>query len=357
MTDKEVFMKKLTIHASRTYEILIGEGLLSNAGVYSKEALGNVCRLCIVSDDTVASLYLDTVKSSLEREGFAVESFVFPHGEASKSTETLVALWEFLAEHRFTRSDALIALGGGVVGDLCGFAAATFLRGIRFVQIPTTLLAAVDSSVGGKTAVDLRAGKNLVGAFHQPSIVIFDTKTLDTLPREIFADGCSEVVKYAVINDRTLFDSLSADIPTKIDEVIAACVKHKADIVEADEFDRGERQLLNLGHTAAHAIEMLSDFSISHGSAVAIGMVIIMKASVSLGYASEDELSDLITMLKSYKLPTECPFSASELAAVALSDKKRTGAKITLVMPYAIGDSRLYAVSVDSLEDIFARGI
>ena len=180
---------------------------------------------------------------------------------------------------------------------------------------------------------------------------------LTTLPEDVFADGCAEVIKYGVINDRELYEKLRSPILPQVEEIIERCVSDKRDVVDADERDIGVRQLLNLGHTAAHAIEMLSDFSISHGSAVAIGMVIIMKASVSLGYASEDELSDLITMLKSYKLPTECPFSARELAAVALSDKKRTGAKITLVMPYAIGDSRLYAVSVDSLEDIFARGI
>ena len=321
-------MKQLTINASRAYDIVIGEGLLSEAGDYCKEALGGVCRLCVVSDDTVASLYLNPLTASLEHAGFAVESFVFPHGEASKSTETLVSLWECLAEHRFTRSDALVALGGGVVGDLCGFAAATFLRGIRFVQIPTTLLAAVDSSVGGKTAVDLRTGKNLVGAFHQPSIVIFDTKTLDTLPREIFADGCAEVVKYGVINDRALFDSLAADIPTKIDEVIAACVGHKADIVEADEFDRGERQLLNLGHTFGHAIEACSNLTISHGSAVAMGMVLATRAAVRLGLCPAEDLEALISLLRSLGLPTECPYSAEELTSAALSDKKRSGAKI-----------------------------
>lgn len=350
-------MKKLTIHASRTYEMLIGEGILSDAGVFCKEALGGICRLCIVSDDTVAELYLNTLKSSLEREGFAVESFVFPHGEASKSTETLVALWEHLAEHRLTRSDALIALGGGVVGDLCGFAAATFLRGIRFVQIPTTLLAAVDSSVGGKTAVDLRAGKNLVGAFHQPSIVIFDTKTLDTLPREIFADGCAEVVKYGVINDRAMFDSLAKNIPTNIDEVVAACVGHKADIVEADEFDRGERQLLNLGHTFGHAIEACSNLTVSHGSAVAIGMVMATRAAIRLGLCPEEDLVSLTSLLTELGLPTECPFSAEELTRVALSDKKRSGAKISLVLPFGIGDCRLYPVSVDALSSIIEKGL
>ena len=166
-------MKRITINASSPYEIVIGNQILSETGELCREALGDVCRVCIVSDDTVAALYLDQVKDSLQAAGFSVDFFVFSHGETSKSTETLVSLWEFLAEHHLTRSDALVALGGGVVGDLCGFAAATYLRGVRFVQIPTTLLAAVDSSVGGKTGVDLRAGKNLAGAFHQPSRIPF----------------------------------------------------------------------------------------------------------------------------------------------------------------------------------------
>ena len=349
-------MKKLTINASLTYDIVIGNRLLSEAGTYCKEALG-ICRLCIVSDDTVASLYLNTAKTSLEEAGFSVESFVFPHGEASKNTEVLVSLWEFLAEHRFTRSDALVALGGGVVGDLCGFAAATYLRGIRFVQIPTTLLAAVDSSVGGKTGVDLRAGKNLAGAFHQPSLVLCDTATLDTLPTEIFSDGCAEVVKYGVIGDRALFDDLSGDVRAKIEDIIARCVAHKAEIVEADEFDRGNRQLLNLGHTFGHAIEACSELQISHGSAVAMGLVMATRAAVRLGLCPEEDLVDLISLLSSLGLPTECPFSAEELVKIALADKKRMGDTVTFVLPFGIGDSRLYRVSISEMTDLFEKGL
>ncbi len=350
-------MKKLTIHASISYDILIGEGLLSNLGASAKEALGGVCRLCIVSDDTVASLYLNEAKASLEETGFLVDSFVFPHGESSKNTEVLVSLWEFLAEHRLTRSDALVALGGGVVGDLCGFAAATYLRGIRFIQIPTTLLAAVDSSVGGKTGVDLRAGKNLAGAFHQPSLVLCDTKTLTTLPCEIFADGCAEVIKYGMINDRELFERLSDDIEANLEEIIARCVWHKAEIVESDEFDRGSRQLLNLGHTIGHAIEACSNMTLSHGSAVAIGMVIVTRAAVRLGLCPEDDLTALISLLRRRGLPTECPYSAEELTEVALSDKKRTGNTVTLVLPFGIGDSRLYPISVRELCTFIGKGL
>ena len=350
-------MKRLTINASTQYDIVIGNGLLQEAGSLCREALGGVCRVCIVTDDTVASLYLDALKSSLEDAGFATECFVFPHGEPSKSTETLVSLWEFLAEHRLTRSDALVALGGGVVGDLCGFAAATYLRGIRFVQVPTTLLAAVDSSVGGKTGVDLRAGKNLAGAFHQPSLVLCDVATLDTLSPEIFADGCAEVVKYGVIRDRALFDFLAEDFRGQIEEIIARCVRHKAEIVEGDEFDRGARQLLNLGHTVGHAIEACSEMRISHGSAVAMGMVIVTRAAISLGLCPEADLPLLISLLESLGLPTECPYGAEELTEVALSDKKRTGNKLTLVLPFGIGDSRLYPIPVGELSSVLEKGL
>lgn len=349
-------MKKVKVNASRVYDILIENGLIDRAGELCA-TVKKPCRAVILTDSNVAPLYADRLERSLGASGYSCLRFVIEAGERSKSAESYLALLSFLASNRITRSDCLFALGGGVVGDLGGFSAATYLRGIEFIQIPTTLLAMVDSSVGGKTAIDIPEGKNLVGAFYQPSLVICDPEVLTTLPEDVFADGCAEVIKYGVINDRELYERLRSPILPQVEEIIERCVADKRDVVDADERDIGVRQLLNLGHTAAHAIEMLSDFSISHGSAVAIGMVIIMKASVSLGYASEDELSDLITMLKSYKLPTECPFSASELSAVALSDKKRTGAKITLVMPYAIGDSRLYAVSVDSLEDIFARGI
>ena len=353
-------MKRITINASTQYDIVIGHGILCDAGSLCREALGSACHVCIVTDDTVASLYLDTLRASLEGAGFKAECFVFPHGEPSKSTETLVALWEFLAEHRLTRSDALIALGGGVVGDLCGFAAATYLRGIRFVQIPTTLLAAVDSSVGGKTGVDLRAGKNLAGAFHQPSLVLCDAATLDTLSPEIFADGCAEVVKYGVIRDRALFDALSGDIRSEIEsleEIIARCVRHKAEIVESDEFDHGTRQLLNLGHTVGHAIEACSEMRVSHGSAVAMGMVIVTRAAISLGLCPAEDLSSLISLLKSLGLPTECPYSAAELTDVALADKKRAGDKLTLVLPFGIGDSRLYPIPVGELSSILEKGL
>lgn len=350
-------MKTITVNASTSYPIHIGTRLLDRCGSLCLDALGAPCKLCIVSDDCVAPLYLDAVERSLGAVGFKLCRFVFKNGEASKNTETLVALLEHLAESRLTRSDALVALGGGVVGDLCGFAASVYLRGVRFVQIPTTLLAAVDSSVGGKTGVDLRAGKNLAGAFHQPSAVICDVNTLDTLAPSVFADGCAEVIKYGVINDRPFFDSLKQGIRPQIEDVIEACVKNKSRVVEDDEFDRGGRMLLNLGHTVGHAVEACSDFAISHGSAVAIGMIVMMRAATVLGLCPSEDLEALIACLRAEGLPTECPYSARTLCAAASADKKRTGGEIALVVPYGIGDSRLLSIPVDELEGFLAKGL
>ena len=349
-------MKRIKVGASVSYDVIIDKDILKDTGKLVSEVI-SPCKACIVTDDTVNGIYADTVEKSLVSSGFEVKKFVFLHGEASKSTATLVLLLEFLAENRMTRSDVIIALGGGVVGDLAGFGAAVYLRGIRFVQIPTTLLAAVDSSVGGKTAVDLVAGKNLAGAFHQPSLVICDYKTLDTLMPDTFSDGCAEVIKYGVINDAPLFELLDNGIKENIEEIIAKCVKNKADIVMEDEFDNGKRQLLNLGHTVGHAIEGCSNFGISHGSAVAIGMTIVTKAAISMGLCKEDALNKLCNSLKNAGLETKCTYSAKELTEIALADKKRKGGNIPLVLPYAIGDSRLYKVPVDSLEEIFGAGL
>lgn len=350
-------MKRLTVHASHDYDILIGDDLLSSAGRYVTEALGKTCTLCVVSDDRVAPLYLEQVVSSLKATGHQVCTFVIPNGESSKSTASLVELLEFLAEQPLTRADALVALGGGVVGDLTGFCAAVYLRGIPFVQIPTTLLAAVDSSVGGKTAVDLKAGKNLAGAFHQPSLVLCDYTTLDTLTPEIFADGCAEVIKYGVINDRPFFDLLKEGIRENIEEIISLCVQNKAQVVEGDEFDRGSRQLLNLGHTIGHAIELCSHMEISHGSAVAMGMVIVTRAAVNMGLCPREDLDELISLLCAAHLPVSCPFGADELARAASADKKRSGEMITLIVPYGIGKSRLQKIPVQDLAEWIRKGL
>lgn len=327
-------MKRVRVEASLSYDVLIEKGLLADAGRYIKDiAKGKTA--VIISETNVFPLYGDILKNTLIKEGFEVLSFVFPAGEESKNTETLVSLWEFLAENHITRSDTLVALGGGVTGDLTGFAAATFLRGIRYVGIPTTLLSMVDSSVGGKTAVDLKGGKNLAGAFYQPSLVLIDPETLDTLPESIFSDGMAEVIKYGMINLPDFLKKLEENCD--ISDIIEISVKDKRDIVAVDEKDTGIRQLLNFGHTPAHSVELLSDFTISHGSAVAIGMVIMTKASVKAGLCEESALGILLSLLRKYSLPEELVFSPESIADAALNDKKRSGDTITLVIPEKAG--------------------
>ena len=350
-------MKKVTVCASKTYDILIERGLIKDSGKLLLDAKISPCRAAILTDDNVDPLYSKTVEASLSAAGFSTIKYVIKNGEDSKSAESFISFLNFLASNKLTRSDILIALGGGVVGDLCGFCASSYLRGVKFVQIPTTLLSMVDSSVGGKTAINLDAGKNLAGAFYQPSLVIIDPDVLDTLSDETFSDGCAEVIKYGIIGDRALFDKLKLGIKENIEDVIENCVKNKRDIVNIDERDTGVRQLLNLGHTMGHAVEHLSDFSISHGSAVAIGTAAIAKVSVSAGLLSESEKDEILAMLEKYSLPTACPYTSKEMADVALSDKKREGGYINLVIPYAIGDSRLMKVSATELEKIFETGV
>jgi 3-dehydroquinate synthase len=215
----------------------------------------------------------------------------------------------------------------------------------------------VDSSVGGKTAIDLEAGKNLAGVFHQPSLVLCDPNALNTLPEEIFSDGCAEVIKYGIINDAALFELLKKGIKNNIEDIIERCINNKAKIVELDEFDLGTRQLLNLGHTIGHAIELCSNLTISHGSAVAIGTVIATKIAVYLNICPQKDLDEIITLLQSVSLPTECQYSASELYSVASTDKKRSGGSINLILPYGIGNCKIYKVSLNELEALIERGL
>lgn len=350
-------MTTVTVRASRPYEVTIGRGLLDTVG---RQAAGQWKgrSAVVVSDSTVAPLYLNRVKDSLERAGFRVHSFVFPAGEDQKNGGTYLKLLEFLAARRLTRADGLIALGGGVVGDLAGFAAATFLRGIGFLQLPTTLLAAVDSSVGGKTAIDLTNGKNLAGAFYQPQAVLCDLDTLDTLPAEVFADGCAEVIKYGMIGDPALLARLeTVDFRADPEELVARCVAQKRDLVEQDEFDTGARQLLNLGHTLGHGVEACSGYTVSHGRAVAIGMTLVTRAAVAFGRCPAEVLPRLRRLLERYGLPDATAYSAQALYEKTLSDKKRSGDTISLVVPIAWGASQLVRIPVSELPAWIERGL
>ena len=270
--------QKITVKASGTYDILISKGGLSNIGRALKERFKS-CTIAILSDDKVFPLYGKVVTDALKAAGFSTVSHVIPNGEQSKTLDNVTAFIDRMVQAQVTRTDMVLALGGGVVGDMAGFAAAIYLRGIPYIQVPTTLLAAVDSSVGGKTAVDISAGKNLVGAFHQPALVYLDIETLKTLDPTVMRDGFAEVIKYGVILDSKLFDTVSKPDSFDLASVIARCIEIKRDVVEQDEFDKGMRGMLNYGHTFGHAIEKLSGFTITHGSAVARGMIIAAKVA------------------------------------------------------------------------------
>lgn len=350
-------MNTVTVSASKTYDISIGSGLLSCLGP-AVRALGKAEKVCIVSESTVFPLYGAQVRQELEGAGFQVVSFVFPAGEASKNGTTFLQLLNFLAQNQLTRSDMIAALGGGVVGDLAGFAASAFLRGIRFLQIPTTLLAAVDSSVGGKTAIDLPAGKNLAGAFCQPSLVLCDTDTLRSLPEDIFRDGCAEVIKYGVLYDPQLFAHLETfGLQFDRERVITRCVELKRDVVAEDEFDLGLRMKLNLGHTIGHGVEAMSHFTLSHGKSVAIGMAIIARAAVAYGMFPKEDCDRLLRVLAAFGLPITTQYSASSLFSCALSDKKRAGSTVNLIVPRAIGQCDILPVPVDGLQDWIQAGL
>ena len=341
-------MKKVKVEASGTYDIIIEKGLLADCGKYISSIRKN-CKIMIISDSTVFSLYGETVKASLADNGFEVSEFVIAPGEASKCADNLIKIWNCLANAHFTRSDMIVALGGGVVGDLSGFAASTYLRSIRYIQIPTTLLAMVDSSVGGKTAIDLEAGKNLAGTFYQPSLVLCDTETLKTLPDEIYSDGMAEVIKYGMINQPQLLDILENEYD--ISDVIEICVKAKRDIVNEDERDTGVRQLLNFGHTLAHGIELDSDYTIPHGRAVAVGMMLITKAAINAGKCDKNALYILKKLLIKNSLPLSTDISAEALCKAALHDKKRAGGTITLVIPVKAGECILEKTPIENLYD------
>lgn len=344
-------MNTVRVTASRSYDILIGRGILGELGQKICQ-LGKVRTVCIVSETHVFPLFGETVAAGLEKAGFRVVSFVFPAGEESKCAATYLKLLDFLAQNYLTRSDLIVALGGGVTGDLAGFAAATYLRGIRFVQVPTTLLAAVDSSVGGKTAIDLPAGKNLAGAFCQPSLVLCDMDTLETLPEDIFRDGCAEVIKYGILYDPVLFEHLfTHGLHFDQEWVITRCVELKRDVVTEDEYDTGARMKLNLGHTFGHGIEAKSNFTVSHGKAVAIGMAIIARASRC------PDTGKILEILRRFGLPTATDCSADDILFYTLSDKKRAADQVNLILPDTIGSCSVVPMPVSELKTFLQAGM
>ncbi|MCI8400684.1 MAG: 3-dehydroquinate synthase [Lachnospiraceae bacterium] len=353
----EASFRRILVQASRSYEIIVGRDLLKDCGHWIRQ-IASPCVAVIVADDTVDGLYGDRVAASVEKEGIRALRYRFPHGEESKNPDRLFELLEFMAERSVTRTDLIIALGGGVTGDLTGFAASVYLRGTPFIQIPTTLLAAVDSSVGGKTAVNLKAGKNLAGTFNQPHLVLCDTDTLKTLPEQEFACGMAEVIKYGVLSDPALFRLLEQeDARDHLDSIICRCVSIKKDLVMEDEFDTGLRQLLNLGHTLAHAIEKYSGFCISHGQAVAMGLAAVARCAWASGLAKEDCSGRIEAVLGKYGLPVRCDYPVDRLCQAILKDKKRSGGTINLVIPQRIGDTCLHRIEVERLVEFYSSDV
>lgn len=341
----------------KSYDITICPNVLKDVGALVRP-LTAAKRVTVVSDTNVAPLYLKTVADSFKSAGFEVSTFAFEAGETSKTLDTVNHIMESFLINKLTRTDLAVALGGGVTGDLTGFASAIYLRGIDFVQIPTSLLAQVDSSVGGKTGCDLAFGKNLCGAFHNPLAVFIDEQTLKTLPDHYFADGLAEAIKAGAIKLPNLFNLFEKGAKDDISTVIYESVKMKANIVEHDFTEQGERTLLNFGHTIGHAIELYEKYrGLSHGQAVAVGMALITKASESAGLTKSGTYDRLINCLKAYNLPTDTEIDLKKLCNLALRDKKTSGDKIKLVLIEDIGKGFVKEIETKNLYDFLKDGI
>ena len=332
-------MKTLNVNLpGRAYDILIERRLLSRAGELCRAALPRAGRLFVVTDSTVGPLYLNRIIPSLENAGFETAICEIPAGEASKCVEQLSRLWECMMDFGLTRTDAVVALGGGVVGDLAGFAAATVLRGVDFVQIPTTLLSQVDSAVGGKVAIDLQHGKNLAGAFWQPRLVLMDPAVLGTLDDKTFADGMAEVIKYGCIRDAAFLSWLEQrpsrqEIMAEIEHVLYTCCDIKRAVVVEDERDTGARMILNFGHTLGHAYELAGHYRIwTHGQAVAAGMVKAAELGVTLGVTPAGLPERIGVLLGCFGLPVAIPCAHEDYAAAVGLDKKGAGDSISVIL-------------------------
>ena len=351
-------MSKIIVRGENGYDILIERGLLENAGENIRK-ITKANKALVITDTNVAKLYGDRVKKSLEENGFETSLFSFPAGETSKNLATVTDMIEAMCLAELTRSDIIVALGGGVTGDMAGFASAIYLRGIDFVQIPTTLLSQVDSSVGGKTGCDLSFGKNLVGAFHNPKLVLIDPDTIKTLPHRYKNDGIGEIIKYALIKSERLFNKLCdcESFDDILEDVIYECVDIKREIVENDFTEKGERMLLNFGHTLGHAIEKYENYGgLAHGEAVGVGMLYITKASEIWGDTETGTADKIEKLLKKFSLPTTTDADIGELVNIMLYDKKRRGDKLNLVLVKNVGNSFIKALSTGELKDFFAEG-
>jgi len=358
-------MSERVIHVSTTqrpYDVHVGTDLLSGTGAIVRRVCGGTAA-CVISDSTVAPLYAAAVTASLAAAGFTASLVTFPAGERYKRLSTLSDLLEQIAENGLTRDDVIVALGGGVTGDMGGFAAASYLRGIQVAQVPTSLLAMVDSSVGGKVAVDLEHGKNLAGAFWQPSAVIADVGCLGSLDHELLTDSCGEVIKHAVLADASLLDSLTSspingeEVPVShMVEVISENVSIKRDVVDADETERGVRQTLNFGHTIGHAVEAASDFTLGHGTCVAIGMCCMARATEAMGWSSHEATERIVRAVRAHGLPTDTLLDHELLFRFGTRDKKRHGSTVNVNVARDIEDVVVRPVPLEEFRHLIDLG-
>ena len=327
-------------HPGGSYPIWIGVGLLDRLGELLREEVGTTGRIAVVTNTVVAPLYATRAEESLRDAGFDPFLCVIPDGEAHKRLGTVERLYELFLDGGLDRGGTIVSLGGGVTGDTAGFAAATYMRGVRFVQVPTTLLAMVDASVGGKTGVDLGRGKNLVGAFKQPALVLIDPSVLVTLPVDEIRNGIAETIKHGIIGAPELFAALEADpalVPLPAAR-IARALRVKIEIVEQDPYERGLRAVLNLGHTVGHALERVSGFGLSHGKAVAIGLVAAARIAVRLKQADRALVDQIEGVLRAWGLPIQVPrASVDEIIAAMAHDKKRLDGRLRFILPRRIG--------------------
>lgn len=347
---------------TKRYQCHVGTGILSDVGAYAREAAGGTAA-CIVSDSHVAPLYADAVASSLEKAGYRTVRSVFSAGEEHKRLSTLEKILEDMADGSLTRDDIVVAVGGGVTGDMGGLAAALYQRGIEVVQVPTSLLAMVDSSVGGKTAVDLPEGKNLVGAFWQPASVVADVSCFKTISPDLFRDSCGEVIKHAVLADPDLFSRLEKKPLTtpgltdaELSDIVARNIEIKRDVVATDEKEHGRRQVLNLGHTIGHAVEAASDFKLGHGSCVAIGLCCMAWAAAKKGWCTEATAERIEALVRAHGLATDTALPHETILSFAAHDKKRHASSVNIAVPEAIGTVSLKRISLDELKELIDLG-
>ena len=342
-------MKKIFVNLNKnSYDILLEKGGLSFIGERVRPLVRGK-KVLVVTDDNVAKFYLDTVCKSFEKVGFEVASKVLPAGEKSKNPKTYLDIIDTLGKNEYLRDDTVVALGGGVVGDIAGFAAATYMRGVNFVGVPTSLLAMIDSSIGGKVGVDLPYGKNLLGAFYQPKLVFVDVNALDTLPESEWQNGLGEGLKYALLEGGRLFEIMNdMSVKENIEEFVALCAANKAEIVEQDERESGLRRLLNLGHTLGHAIEKKSDFSIPHGEAVKYGLKLILQASIKLGGEGLNKAVELVE-----KYGADLPYEVCDLLPLIRNDKKAENDSINAVFVKEIGNCYVKKMSFEEFKELF----